>query len=170
MTLVSRPAAATMAASARPPAVSRHLAAVAEAAEERFQPEEADERVAGAFDRSQLPRRQLDPIEFPADFRLQRRRQLAAVPGSQRLEPFETISPKRGSRAVSRPGLSAARRGKRSLTYFKFYDFIRRLGNHMNGLAAYFPARRDKPRACRNGNSNSRCFFSSACGHVRCCK
>src|SRR5271165_6067801 len=52
------------------------------------------------------------------------------------------------------PGPVYPRRGggKRSLTYFKFYDFIRRLGNHMNGLAAYFPARRDKPRACRNGN------------------
>jgi len=30
----------------------------------------ADERVAGAFDRSQLRRRQRNPIEFPADFRL----------------------------------------------------------------------------------------------------
>src|ERR1700752_3716940 len=55
----------------------------------------ADERVAGAFDRSQLRRHQRDPIELPADFRLQHRRQLTAVPGSQRLESFETIAPKR---------------------------------------------------------------------------
>ena len=55
----------------------------------------ANESVAVAFDRSQLPRRQLDPIELPADFRLQRRRQFAPVPGSQRLEPFETIAPER---------------------------------------------------------------------------
>ena len=55
----------------------------------------ADERVAGAFNRSQLRRHQRDPIELPADFLLQHRRQLMAVAGSQRLEPFETISPKR---------------------------------------------------------------------------
>ncbi len=93
---------------------------VAEAAKQRFQPEErgelraqafelekqgggvvallgvrADEPVASAFDRSQLRRHQRDPIEFPADFRLQPRRQLTAVAGSQRRESLETITPKR---------------------------------------------------------------------------
>jgi hypothetical protein len=38
--------------------------------------------LSGAFDRSQLRRRQREPIELPADFRLQHRRQLAAVDGS----------------------------------------------------------------------------------------
>ena len=55
----------------------------------------ADERVAGPFDSGQLRRRHRDPIEFSAYLRLQQRRQLTAVAGSQRLEPFETISPKR---------------------------------------------------------------------------
>src|SRR5208337_4443750 len=105
----------------RQSAVSRRLASVAKAAKQRFQPEErgelraqafelekqggggvrllgsfrADQPVASAFDRSQLRRHQRDPIEFPADFRLQHRRQLTAVAGSQRLESFETIAPKR---------------------------------------------------------------------------
>ena len=112
--------AAALPGAGRQSAVSRHLASVAEAAKQRFQPEErgelraqafelekqgggvvgllgfrADERVAGAFDRSQLRRHQRDPIELPAYFRLQQRRQLTAVAGSQRLESFETISPKR---------------------------------------------------------------------------
>ena len=101
-------------------AVSRHLASVAEASKQRFQPEErgelraqafelekqsggvvaflgihTDERVAGAFNNSQLRRHQRDPIELPADFLLQHRRQITAVAGSQRLELFETITPKR---------------------------------------------------------------------------
>ncbi len=112
--------AAALPGAGRQSAVSRHLAAVGEAAEQQFQPEErgelgaqaleleepgggvgallgfrADERVAGPFDRSQLRRRQRDPIELPAYFRLQQRRQLAAVAGSQRLEPLKTIAPKR---------------------------------------------------------------------------
>ena len=55
----------------------------------------ADERVAGAFDPSQLHRRQREPIELPADFRLQHRRQLAPIAGSQRLEPLTAIAAKR---------------------------------------------------------------------------
>ena len=113
--------AAALPGAGRQSAVSRHLASVAEAAEQRFQPEErgelradaleleeqggggvrllgsfrADQRVAGAFDRSQLRLHHRDPIELPAYFRLQQRRQLAAVAGSQRLEPLKTIAPKR---------------------------------------------------------------------------
>ena len=106
--------AAALPGAGRQPAVSGHLTSVVEAAKERFQPEErrelraqtleleelgggvvpllglrADERVAGPFDRSQLHRHQRDPLELPAYFRLQHWRQLAAVAGSQRLEPFE---------------------------------------------------------------------------------
>src|SRR5690242_4908200 len=112
--------AAALPRAGRQTAVSRHLASVAEAAEQRFQPEErgelrahaleleeqsggvvallgvrADERVAGPFDRSQLRRRHRDPIEFSAYLRLQQRRQVTAVAGSQLLQPFETIAPKR---------------------------------------------------------------------------
>ena len=60
-------------------------------------------------------------------------------------------------------GLSTSREN-----YSNFSFFVRRLGNHMNGLTAYFSAERDNLRACQNGNSNSPCFFSLACGHVRC--
>src|SRR5271157_2769661 len=112
--------AAALPGAGRQSSICCYLASVAEAAKQRFKPEErrelrahaleleelgggvvpllrfrADERVAGAFDRSQLRRHHRDPIEFPAYFRLQRRRQLTAIAGWQRLESFETISPKR---------------------------------------------------------------------------
>ena len=112
--------AAALPGTGRQSAVSRHLASVAEASKQRFQPEErgelraqafelekqsggvvaflgihTDERVAGAFNNIQLRRHQRDPIELPADFLLQHRRQITAVAGSQRLELFETITPKR---------------------------------------------------------------------------
>src|SRR5208283_5983216 len=103
--------AAALPGTGRQSAVSRHLASVDEAAKQRFQPEErgelraqalelekqgggvvallgvrTDERVAGAFDRSQLRRHHRDPIEFPAELRLQHRRQFTTVASSQRLE------------------------------------------------------------------------------------